>query len=35
MLDEIADFISTGEAELSTIAEQALAQLIEERQAAE
>ena len=35
MLDEIAEFISTGEAELSTIAEQALAQLIEERQAAE
>jgi formate dehydrogenase subunit delta len=35
MLDEITEFVSTGEAELSTIAKQALAQLIEERQAAE
>ena len=35
MFDEIARYIATGDADLSPIAERALTQLIEERQAAE
>ncbi len=35
MLDEIAEYMSTGEAKLSTVAKQALEQLIEERRDAE
>lgn len=34
MLDEIVKFIATGDAELSPVAKQALAQLSEERRAA-
>ena len=35
MFDEVARYIATGDADLSPIAERALTQLIEERQAAE
>lgn len=34
MLDEITQYMATGDAELSAIAEQALTQLIEERRSA-